>query len=137
MNQQTLNKGLILFDGYCNLCSGTVQFIIKRDKKDYFRFASLQSEIGIQILSEFQLPLNFDKSVILIEDKTVWLKSNAILRIVARLNGLWPVIGIMRILPQYVSDMFYDLIARYRFKLFGKKNLCFIPETKIQNKFIS
>lgn len=136
MKKLLRNKGIIIFDGYCNLCSWSVQFIIKRDKKDYFRFTSLQSEIGIQIVSKYNLDVISDKSVILLENESLYLKSTAALRISKKLKALWPIIYVFIVIPAFIRDAIYDLISRNRFKWFGKRNNCYLPKDSELNKFL-
>ncbi|OFX22631.1 MAG: hypothetical protein A2041_11405 [Bacteroidetes bacterium GWA2_31_9b] len=136
ITQNNSNKGLLIFDGYCILCSWSVRFILKRDKKDYFRYVALQSEYAKQIISSYNLPVDFDKSIVLISENKIWLKSDAVLQVVSRLNGIWPIFGIFRIIPKRMRDSVYMLISKYRYKLFGKRNDCYIPEKKDMQKYI-
>ena len=130
------NKGLVLFDGYCNLCSWSVQFIIKRDRTDYFRFASLQSEISKDILSKFDLPEDFEESVILIQGESIYFKSDAALRIVRNLNRHWKYFYYFIYLPKFIRDFAYNFIAKKRYKWFGKKDVCFVPVEDLSYKFL-
>lgn len=130
------HKDVILFDGYCNLCSWSVQFIIKRDKNDYFRFASLQSTVSSQLLNQFDLPDNFDQSVVLIEDTSIYFKSDAALRIAKKLRHLWPLLYLFRIVPRPLRDNMYSFIANHRFKWFGKKDSCYMPNEDLSYKFL-
>lgn len=136
MNQKISNNAILIFDGYCNLCSGIVQFIIKRDKKDFFRFVALQSDRASQILLPFNLPLNYSDSVILILDDKVFLKSDAAIKIALKLSGFWFLFSALKIIPKPIRDFFYDLIAKHRYSLFGKKEECMIPSEQNRNKFI-
>ena len=136
ITQNNSNKGLLIFDGYCILCSWSVRFILKRDKKDYFRYVALQSEYAKQIISSYNLPVDFDKSIVLVSENKIWLKSDAVLQVVSRLNGIWPIFGIFRIIPKRMRDSVYMLISKYRYKLFGKRNDCYIPEKKDMQKYI-
>ena len=131
------NNGIVFFDGFCNLCSWSVQFIIKRDSKDYFRFASLQSEIAIEILSTFSISESFDKSVVLIENQKIYFKSDAALRIARRLNKYWKYLYYLIYFPRFIRNFVYDLIAKNRFRWFGKKKSCFIPEENLIGKFLN
>ncbi|MDY6801945.1 MAG: thiol-disulfide oxidoreductase DCC family protein [Bacteroidota bacterium] len=130
------NKGIVLFDGYCNLCSGSVQFIIKRDLKKYFKFASLQSEVGKELYQKFGLPENFIASVILIEDEKIFLKTDALIKITQKLKGLWPLLAIFKIIPKFLRNLMYDFIANKRFRWFGKKKQCFVPSKSIRERFL-
>ncbi|MFP4024685.1 MAG: thiol-disulfide oxidoreductase DCC family protein [Thiohalospira sp.] len=130
------NKGIVLFDGYCNLCSWSVQFIIKRHKKDYFRFTSLQSTTGKQIADKFKIPFISAESVILIENESVYYKSTAALRIARKLNGLWPLSYVFIIIPKFIRDYIYTIIAKNRFKWFGRRTECYLPEKNEQKLFL-
>jgi len=137
MNQKISNKAILIFDGYCNLCSSLVQFIIKRDKKDFFRFVALQSEKASQLLLQFNLPVNYSESVILILDDKIFVRSDAALKIAQKLNGLWFLFSVFKIVPKPIRDFFYDLIAKHRYRIFGKKENCMIPSEENRNKFIT
>lgn len=135
MNRSLKNKGIVLFDGYCNLCSGSVTFILKRDKKDYFRFTSIQSEIGQQYLSNIKISTELNNSVILIEDGRVYYKSTAALRIAKKLKGLWFLLYVFIIIPSPIRDYIYMVISKNRYKWFGRKTECFLPEEKYKHYF--
>lgn len=129
-------KQVILFDGVCNLCNSAVTFIIKRDGRDVFRFASLQSKLGIALLQKFDIdPIKTD-SLILISGEKAFVKSSAALRISRGLSGVWPWLSVFLILPKYIRDGIYDGIARNRYKWFGKKESCMIPTPALKNKFV-
>ncbi len=127
---------VILFDGVCNLCNSSVQFIIKRDKKSVFRFASLQSEFGKKIISKFDLADKNIDSVMLLENNTVRLKSTAALEIAKRLNGIYSLLYAFIIVPKFVRDGVYDFIARNRYRWFGKQESCMIPSPELKRLFI-
>jgi len=129
-------KGIILFDGYCNLCSWSVHFIIKRDVQDHFRFGSLQSETGSYFLKKFKLADNFNQSVALIEDEAIYFKSDAALRIAKRLRHCWPILFILIVIPTSIRDSVYDFIAKNRFNWFGRKETCFVPKKDFSYKFL-
>lgn len=129
------NKKLVLFDGVCNLCNDSVQFIIRHDQKDVFRFASLQSEVGKQVIAEYLPDLQGMSSIVLLEEDQVFLKSTAALKIADSLNSFsW--MSFFLKLPRSWRDFIYDLIAKNRYKLFGKKEHCMIPTTELKAKFI-
>lgn len=137
MPAQVLQYNIILFDGVCNLCSSSIQFIIKRDKKQYFRFASLQSETAKEIFKSIDIPLKSMESIVLIENKTVYVQSMAALRIAKKLGGLWPLVYyIGRMLPHSLRDTIYNWVARNRYKWFGKKDSCMLPAPGIQHRFL-
>jgi predicted DCC family thiol-disulfide oxidoreductase YuxK len=128
-------KGLILFDGYCNLCNGAVQFIIKRDPKEHFRFSSL-SWPPAQTLLEKHREFGEVDSILLFEDGELYQKSTAALKIAGRLSGLWPLMKVFFIVPRFLRDLVYDFIARNRYRWFGKKDTCMMPEKKVDHLFI-
>jgi predicted DCC family thiol-disulfide oxidoreductase YuxK len=130
------NKGIVLFDGYCNLCSWSVQFIIKRHQKDYFRFASLQSATARQIRDRLKIPLNSTESVVLIENESAYYRSTAALRIAKNLTGLWPLSYSLIIVPEIIRDYIYTVIAKNRFKWFGKRTECYLPKKNEQQLFL-
>ncbi len=131
------HKKIILFDGLCNLCDASVQFIIKRDKKDIFRFVSLQSDLGQELLQ--QLPISTQKidSIILYEsDKAYYYKSEAVFEIVKSIGGFFYCLLIFKWLPTAVTNTIYDYIARNRYRWWGKKESCLVPSQELQSKFL-
>ena len=126
MNQQepTNFKCIVLFDGYCNLCSSAVQFILKHDKKKRFHFGSLQSDLGQKLLLEHHFPTKDFNSLVLIEDGKIYTKSTAALKIAKSLNGIWPIFYSAIIIPKIIRDPVYNWIAKNRYKWFGKKDQC-------------
>lgn len=129
-------QNVILFDGVCNLCSGSVQFTIKRDKKKFFRFASLQSAYGQRQLQKFEIDSNQLQSVILIRANQVFQQSDAALEIARKLNGGWPLLYIFKIIPRFIRDAVYRLVANNRYRFFGKKDACWIPTPELRDRFI-
>lgn len=128
-------NNIILFDGECNFCDCSVQFIIKRDPKAIFSFASLQSDIGKQLLAAYGLSGNID-SMVLITDGRAHIKSNAALRIAKELSGIWKLAYVFIIVPHPLRDFFYDFVARNRYKWFGKKGSCAIPSPDVRKRFL-
>jgi len=130
-------KKIILFDGVCNLCNGFVQFVIKRDSKDIFRYASLQSKIGQQLISERNIDTKKLDSVILIDPGVAYyLKSEVALQIGRSLKGYRTLSKILNLIPRGLRDTVYDLIARFRYTWFGKKDACMIPTPELKAKFL-
>jgi predicted DCC family thiol-disulfide oxidoreductase YuxK len=127
---------IILFDGVCNLCNGAVQFIIKRDKKQQFRFASLQGKAGNEFLKKFDLPANIYDSFILLEGDKVYKRSTAALRIAKNLSGGWKLLYGLMIVPRFIRDVVYNIIAKNRYKWFGKRNECMIPSPELKDRFL-
>ena len=131
------NKKIILFDGVCNLCNGVIQFIIKRDKKDVFRYAALQSELGLQLNAERGIDTTRIDSFILIEPgMAYYIKSDAALEIAGHLKGLWPIFKIFKWVPTSFRNVIYDFVARNRYRWFGRKDQCMIPTPELQAKFL-
>lgn len=130
-------KKIILFDGVCNLCNGAVQFIIKRDKRSVFKFASLQSEIGKQLSKERGIDTELLDSIILIEPGIAYYsKSTAALEIMKSFGGIWSLTRLFTVLPEGFRDIVYDFIAKNRYKWFGKKDACMIPTPELQSRFL-
>ncbi|WP_240751412.1 thiol-disulfide oxidoreductase DCC family protein [Flagellimonas onchidii] len=130
-------KKIILFDGVCNLCNGAIQFIIKRDKNDLFRYAALQSDIGQQLITERAIDTSKVDSIILIVPGVAYFtKSDAALEIAKGFGGLWKTMTIFTWVPKTLRDAIYDLIAKNRYKWFGRKDSCMIPTPELQAKLL-
>lgn len=129
------NKSVIFFDGICNLCNASVQFIIKRDKDDSFRFATVQSKIGQQLIANFSTQNN-QESVLLFENGKLYSESTAALRISRKLSGIWPMLFILVIIPPPIRNSIYRLIAKNRYRWFGRKERCMIPTGDLAHKFL-
>ena len=131
------NKKLILFDGVCNLCNQVVIKIIKKDKKNIFLFALLQSDIGKKITKELGIDISLLDSIILYNHEDgYYIKSNAALRILKEFSGFWKLIQLAQIFPNCFNDFFYDYVARNRYKWFGKEEKCMIPSQELNSKFL-
>lgn len=132
------NKKIILFDGICNLCNSAVQFIIKHDKKDIFRFVALQSELGIEICKKIGISFSKMDSIILYDPYggAYFYKSSAAIEIAKNFGGFWKLISICRIVPIFMSDYIYDYIAKNRYNWYGKKESCMIPTLEMKAKFL-
>lgn len=126
---------IILFDGLCTLCNRTVQFVIKRDPKVRFRFASLQSEVGKELLQRYDQPMDL-QTIILLEGGQAYHRSSAALRISRRLRGAWPLLYAFILLPPPLRDIMYNLVARNRYKWFGKQEQCMIPTPNDAKRFL-
>lgn len=137
MYDTTKDTAIILFDGVCNLCNTSVQFIIQHDKNNYFKFASIQSEVGQELLKKYNIDTSIADSIVLIENNRSYVKSTAILRIARHLKALYPLLYGLIIVPPFVRNVIYDLIAKNRYKWFGKQETCMVPSTEINSKFIS
>ena len=118
---------ILIYDGFCNLCSTLVQFIIKRDKSGRIMFIPLQSEKGESLIAESGInPVNLN-SVLFISSGTFYLRSSAVLHLFKELGMPWGLLYGFIIVPPFIRDSFYDLVARYRYRLFGKRNTCLVP----------
>ena len=127
---------IILFDGLCNLCSGFMQFVYKRDKKDNFKFAWMQDEKSREILNWFNLSSESLKTIILIESEKVYFKSSAFFKIVRFLRFPWPVLSMGYVFPRIFRDWIYDIVAENRYRWFGKKEQCMVPEGDLIKRFL-
>lgn len=130
------DKKIILFDGVCNLCNNSVTFVIKRDKKDKFRFAALQETAGQQLVEQYGIDTSKTDSIILIEHNKAYIKSTAALRIARHLGGLYPLAYAFMIIPNFIRNWVYDYVARNRYKWYGKKESCMIPTPELRSKFL-
>jgi len=131
------NKKIILFDGVCNLCNSSVQFVIKHDTKDVFRFVALQSDLGQEILKHIGVNAKNIDSIILYDPGVAYYyKSKAALEIAKNLGGFWHFGTIFRIIPTGISNQLYDYIAENRYKWYGKKESCMIPTAELKSKFL-
>ncbi|MBU3821479.1 DUF393 domain-containing protein [Flavobacteriaceae bacterium XHP0103] len=131
------NKKLILFDGVCNLCNASVQFIIKHDKKDRFLFTALQSDIGKKLIKEHHIDTRKTDSILLYSlEKGMNYKSTAALKIASHLGFPWNLSCIFFIIPPFIRNWVYDFIARNRYKWYGKKESCMVPTPDLESKFL-
>lgn len=129
-------QSVILFDGVCNLCNTSVDFVLKRDKQDRFLVGALQGEEGQKILSQFDADPSYLDSLVLVEHGEIYYRSTAALRIAKQLPGLWPLLYGLIILPRPVRDGIYDWIGRNRYRWFGKKETCRLPTPEEKAKFL-
>ena len=129
------DKSLVLFDGYCHLCSGTVKFILKHDRKKQFLFSPLEGEISQKICEQLQIPDSID-SVILIENQHYFIQSDAILRIANHLGGIFKLALVSKILPKSWRDQLYKWISHNRFNWFGRKDSCMMPTPEQKDRFL-
>jgi predicted DCC family thiol-disulfide oxidoreductase YuxK len=126
----------ILFDGVCNFCNGAVNFTIRRDRKKQLRFASLQSAAAAQLLKAHRWPAEDMKSFLLIENGRLYHRSTAALRVCRYLGGLWPLCMALLVIPRFIRDGIYDIIARNRYRWFGQRETCMIPTPEIRERFL-
>lgn len=131
-----MDNAIILYDGICNLCVWSVQFIIRHDPTAYFRFASSQSTVAHQLMAEHGLPHELPSSVILIEAGQVYQHSDAALRIAQRFAGWWQLVVLAYVVPRWIRDGVYRLIAQHRYRLFGRRTTCHLPTPAVQRRFL-
>ena len=127
---------VILFDGICNFCNSSVNYVIEHDPKGYFKFAALQSEIGERLKEKFCIDTIRTDSVILIEDDKVFTRSTAALRIARKLSGPASLLYAFIIVPRPIRDLLYDQFAKRRYKFFGERDACMIPTPEIRARFL-
>lgn len=133
----TLAKSIIFFDGVCNLCNASIDFVIQRDKKDHFLVGALQEDFSKKILSKFEVRKDYLDSLVLLEEGIIYYKSTAALKIARHLSGLWPALYPLIFLPKFLRDPIYNWIGSNRYRWFGKKNACRLPTPTEKAKFLS
>lgn len=132
------NNKIILFDGVCNLCNSSVQYVIKRDKSHTYRFAALQSEIGKKLVDERGIDTSQIDSIILIEPGVAYYtKSTAALKIAQSFGGVWQLTSVFEWIPEKIRDWVYDYIAKNRYKWYGKKEVCMVPSPENNERFLT
>ncbi len=123
------DKKIILFDGVCNLCNNSVQFVIKHDKKDIFRFVALQSELGLKIIQHIGIDIKNTDSIILYEPgKAYYYKSEAALFVIKEFGGIFSMLRVFTIFPKFIANFVYDYVAKNRYRWYGKQDTCLIAE---------
>ncbi len=134
----TPDSPILLFDGVCNLCDASVQWVIRHDPAAQFRFASLQSAIGRELLARHGLPVDALETVVLVEGDRHWLRSDAGVEVLRRLGGSWAILALkLHVLPRWLRDPVYGFIARNRYRWFGRKDACLVPSPELSARFLS
>ncbi len=128
---------VIFFDGVCNLCNSSVQFVIEHDQKNQFKFTALQGDYAKEILPKFNADLEKLDTILLLENGRLYTKSSAALRVARKLNGVIPLLYTFIIVPKFMRDWVYDWIAKNRYKWWGKQESCWVPTPELKNKFIA
>jgi len=128
---------VILFDGICNLCCWWVRFLLKQDKKEKFRYASIQSVSGERLFKSAGLDNNTLKTIVYMKGNDVFIESAAVLEILKELGGLWVITGIFKQIPTSIRDNCYLFISKYRYKIFGKRSSCYIPTPENNKRFLT
>ena len=126
----------ILFDGVCNFCNASINFMIDKDIKGIFKFAALQSEVGQELLKKFRLKTSDFDSIVAIEGDKVYQKSDAALEIARKMDGIWKIFYAFKIIPAFLRNPIYDLIARNRYRFFGRTDACRIPTPELKARFL-
>jgi len=134
--KETKNHSIILFDGVCNLCNSSINFVIKRDKNDVFKFGALQEEPGISLLKKYGINTLDTDSIILIENGKAYIKSTAALKVAKKLSAAWPLLYGFIIIPTFIRNWVYNYVAKNRYKWYGKKDSCMIPTPALREKFL-
>lgn len=129
--------GVVLFDGVCNFCNKTVQFLLKRDRADKLRFASLQSDTGKSLLTQAHYDQDYKASILFFSEGKVYQKSDAFCQIMRRLRGGWRLFYWIKLIPRAVRDRVYDFISSHRYQWFGRQDHCMIPPPEWKKKFLS
>lgn len=132
-----IQQPIIFFDGVCNLCNASVQFVIAHDKKDQFRFTALQGDYAKEILPKFNTDSEKLNTILLLEDGKLYTKSSAALRVARKLNGLIPLLYAFLIIPKFIRDWVYDIIAKNRYQWWGRRESCWVPTPELKSKFIA
>ena len=127
---------VVLFDGVCNLCNGSVRFVIERDPHKHFQFAPLQSETATTLIGGTADPLAMPDSIVLVDDGRLYVRSTAALRIARRLRFPWPLVWVFMAVPRPLRDWVYVVIARHRYGWFGKRDTCMVPTKEIRDRFL-
>jgi predicted DCC family thiol-disulfide oxidoreductase YuxK len=132
-----MDHPVVIFDGVCNLCNASVRFIIRHDPEAVFRFAPIQSKAAQKLLGGTTLPVDSSDSVLLVDGNNVYSESTAALMIARKLKGGWHLLYGLMIIPSPIRDAIYRLVARNRYRIFGKREQCMIPEPDALYRFLS
>ncbi|PLW84417.1 thiol-disulfide oxidoreductase [Kineobactrum sediminis] len=130
------NRHIVIFDGVCNLCNGAVNFIIKRDPDGIFAFTPIQSDLAYELTEQFNIANVGLDTLLLIKNDRCYVFSDAALEIARDLTGLWFLFNVVRIVPRPIRDAVYRLIARNRYKLFGRTDVCMVPSKEVRSRFV-
>lgn len=137
ISELPINKKIILFDGVCNLCESSIQFVIQHDKKDIFRFVALQSELGQKIIHHIGIQnQNIDSVILYHPGVAYYYKSTAALQIAKNLGGFFHLGTFFKIIPTGLRNVLYDFVAKNRYQWYGKKESCMIPTEELKAKFL-
>ena len=127
---------ILFYDGVCNLCTGVVQFVLKRDNQKTLKFASLQSDLGQQILLKFNFPTSKLGTFIWLENEIIYTKSAGVHKLFQYIGGRYKWLGLLKIIPFFIQDLVYDLVAKTRYSVFGKKESCLYSLGEYEDRFL-
>lgn len=127
---------IIVFDGVCNFCNSTVQFIIKRDTQRKFKFAAFQSKAGHELFQKHAIAGGEFDTIVLLKKGSVYLRSNAALQIAKELDMPWKILIIFKIIPKFIRNFLYDVFAKHRYKWFGIRDKCLVPTEELRQRFL-
>ena len=127
---------IVVFDGVCNLCAHSVRFILRHEAAPHFQFAPLQSPAGTRLLKTFGFSPDDAKTFVLIADGRPYVRSDAAIRIAKRLKGAWKLVGLVRVIPRPIRNWMYDVVARNRYRWFGRTEACMVPTPELQSRFL-
>ncbi len=137
IKQLPKHKKIILFDGVCNLCNLSINYVIDKDVDDIFRFVALQSNLGQEIQQYLGIPTtNLDSIILYIPNEAYYIKSTAALKIMRDFKGVWKTSSIFFIIPEFIRNTIYNFIAKNRYKWYGKQEICRIPTPELKEKFL-
>ena len=132
-----MDHPVILFDGVCNYCNSVCNFIIARDPEKHFRFAHLQSDAGRELLQHYGFAPDMLDSVVLIRNGKAYVKTDATIQLAPCLSGIARFGGLLRFVPRFIRDIGYDIVARNRYKWWGKQDACIVPTADIRDRFLA
>ena len=127
---------IVVFDGVCNLCAHSVRFILRHEAAPHFQFAPLQSPAGTRLLNTFGFSPDDAKTFVLIADGRPYVRSDAAIRIAKRLKGAWKLVGLVRVIPRTIRNWMYDVVARNRYRWFGRTEACMVPTPELRSRFL-
>jgi predicted DCC family thiol-disulfide oxidoreductase YuxK len=128
---------IVVFDGVCNLCSHSVRFILRHEASSHLKFAPMQSPAGARLLKEFGFSTDDVKTFVVVVNGKVHVRSDAAIQISKHLRGVWKLSGVVWIIPRPIRDWLYDVVARNRYRWFGKKEVCMVPTPEVRSRFLS
>ncbi|MDO6725704.1 DCC1-like thiol-disulfide oxidoreductase family protein [Cognatishimia sp. 1_MG-2023] len=131
-----IKPDVIVFDGHCILCQHFFQFVLRRDRAEHYAFAVAQSDFGQQLYAELGLPGDRLETMLVVDGGTAYQKLDGVCAIMARLGGIWSVLGWMRVLPRPLKNLIYGIIAKNRFRLFGRRETCMVPSADLRDRFV-